>query len=888
MNGPRRNRAPALLGFACAALLSSGAARSAGGPLPRPAPPPLAGLETSSPSFSPSAPLWGRAFGGPDSDGGYLVKAAPDGGYVLWGETSSYGAGREDLLLLKTDATGAVQWARTYGTPVDEFGSILPLEGGGFLLQGSSMDSGQQVQFFMARLAEDGSVQWQKSYGGANSGLAGAVPTADGGFLVSGFNFSFTTLQSSLMMVRLDSAGNILWQKQYSGSGQILGFFHEAPDGTILGSGTTLNLMTQNMDLWAARFDASGNLLWQKTYGGSGMEGGGGLFPLSGGGFILSGTTRSFGAGGSTNGVGDVWLLRLDPNGNILWQKTYGGSQDEFGFVQPVDGGGFFLAADTQSFGAGDHDLWLLRLDNNGGIVWQKTFGGSQKDELASALAQPDGTFLVAAKTESFGHGLDDVWVLKLNSSGAPLFQRAYGGSDDEEAVATRLSGGGLLIVGETKSFGAGNSDLLVLRTDDAGLVGPSCFLVTDTAATGPATSVVPGVSSAVVGSPGLAVGTLSLTSATMNLTVGTPSIGYDDLCASSSTLTASASGAPLSGTAPLEVNFTGSASGGTPPYSYSWDFGDGASSSSQNPAHTYAAAGTYPVSLTVTDSSSDSATDSHLSVEVLAPGCSLTCSAVVPSTAETGQAVSFSGSATASGCSGTPVYDWDFGDGSAHESGSSPTHVYGTAGTYTWTLTVTVSGASPCTQSGTLTVTEPSGGCGISCHATISAPRTAPGEPITFNAIYQHTANCSEPLTLDWDFGDGSPHESGPTVVHTYAAEGSYNWNLRVEEANGYANCVTSGWLNIRSSFVDPPNITSVTKKGNPFRFVVTGSNLQPGIQVYIDGQLWNNALRKSSTKLIIKGGASLKAAVPKETPKPVRFVNPDGGEITVLFYWS
>ncbi|MEW5765066.1 MAG: PKD domain-containing protein [Acidobacteriota bacterium] len=846
---------------------------------------PTALASASSVRLAEAAPLWGKAYGGADSDHGFLVKQTGDGGFLLGGDTASFGAGQQDLLLLKADASGSVVWAKAYGTSGNEFGAILPLQGGGLLAQGTSVDLAQQATFFLVRLGEDGTVQWQKSYGPPGSGLTGALPTSDGGFLLNGFSLSFATLDSSLKMLRLDSSGNILWQKEYTGAGQVTGAFYEAQDGTILGSGTVFNLMTQDADLWAARFDASGNVLWQKTYGGSDLDAGGGLWPVPGGGYILSGTTRSFGAGGSSDGVGDVWLLRLDGDGDILWQKTYGGSQDEWGFVQPLQSGGFLLAADTDSFGAGDHDLWILKLDSDGGILWQRTYGGAGKDELSSAEALDDGGVLLAADTESFGHGLDDVWVLRLDSSGNPLFQRAYGGADREEGIVEALSGGGFFVSGETKSFGAGNSDLLALRLDGNGRIGASCSLISDTSVPGSVTAVAPGTSAAAIGSPGLVLGALALSSATMNLSAASPTPSAAGLCAHSSTLTAAASASPESGTAPLDVAFSASASGGTPPYSYAWTFGDGAASVQQNPLHTYASAGSYPVALTVTDGASDTATDSHLTIQVNAQGCSLACSAVVPATAETGQALTFSGSATAAGCSGSPSYEWDFGDGSAHAFTASPTHAYSAPGTYSWTLTVTTAGASPCTQTGSVTVTDPSGGCVLTCTASVPATATV-WEVVTFNGTVTAT-DCSDTPTVDWDFGDGSAHGTALGVSHSYSTAGSYTWTLTVREGNGGDVCTQTGTLVVGTVAVTPPSVSSISKKGNPFRFVVAGSNFQSGIQVFIEGQPWTQIKWKNSGQVLLKGGASLKAAVPKNTPRAIRFLNPDGGEVTVNFQW-
>jgi len=185
--------------------------------------------------------------------------------------------------------------------------------------------------------------------------------------------------------------------------------------------------------------------------------------------------------------------------------------------------------------------------------------------------------------------------------------------------------------------------------------------------------------------------------------------------------LNATASASPLSGSAPLPVNFTGSATGGTPPYTFDWDFDDGSPhDTTQNPSHTYTAAGTYQVTLTVTDAVSTTAT-AHVTIgvtPVLPQPCSLTCTATAPDSTTLGTAVSFSASAVPSGsCTGAPTYDWDFGDSSAHSSDSDPEHVYEIAGepltgsaetTYIWSFRATVAGQAECRETGSITAKVP------------------------------------------------------------------------------------------------------------------------------------------------------------------------------------
>ncbi len=185
---------------------------------------------------------------------------------------------------------------------------------------------------------------------------------------------------------------------------------------------------------------------------------------------------------------------------------------------------------------------------------------------------------------------------------------------------------------------------------------------------------------------------------------MGTQALTGHDLCSSTAQLTATASAHVTSGPAPLQVQFTGSASGGTPPYTWDWDFGDATKhSSTQSPAHTYEANGTYQVTLTVRDVAGTTATDTHLTIQVTS-SCSISCTATAPASAGTGTTVPFTGTVTPTGCSGTVVTYWSFGDGGSSAL-LSPTHAYAQPGTYTWSFSAMVGAAVPCVKTGTITI---------------------------------------------------------------------------------------------------------------------------------------------------------------------------------------
>jgi PKD repeat protein len=225
---------------------------------------------------------------------------------------------------------------------------------------------------------------------------------------------------------------------------------------------------------------------------------------------------------------------------------------------------------------------------------------------------------------------------------------------------------------------------------------------------------------------------------------------------------------------------------------------------------------------------------------------------------------VGFSASATVSQCAAAPDFTWDFGDGSPQETGANVAHTYALEGTYTWTLAASADGVT-CQRSGSLTVAA----CSLVCSAAAPSLLNT-GQAGAFAAAAQVTAGCGT-LAYAWDFGDGTGStEAGPS--HAYSSPGTRTWTLTVTA--GALACTRTGTLTV----VDPPAIAALAKKTNPFRIVVTGGNLQNGMQVTIGGTPHATVNYKSASKVVLKGSV-LKALVPKGVPTLFRFVNPDGG---------
>ena len=213
--------------------------------------------------------------------------------------------------------------------------------------------------------------------------------------------------------------GGLNWEADYGTSVQ------QTADGGYIIAGYTESFGSGLKDVYLTRTDSEGDILWTKAYGGSGDDYGNSVQQTADGGFIIAGYTMSFGAG-----LNDVYLIRTDANGDLLWSKTIGGSDEDYGYnvVQTSDGG-FIITGETWSFGAGGSDAYLVRTDSSGSVLWTKTFGGSNDDFGNSIQRTADGGYIITGQTSSFGAGGYDVYLIKTNSTGDTLWTKALGES---------------------------------------------------------------------------------------------------------------------------------------------------------------------------------------------------------------------------------------------------------------------------------------------------------------------------------------------------------------------------------------------------------------------------------------------------------------------------
>ncbi len=363
------------------------------------------------------AVTFAKTFGGTGYDNANSVQQTFDGGYILAGTTQSFGAGWDDIFLIKTDANGDVQWAKTYGgTDYDLAYSVQQTSDGGYIVAGETYSFGAGgYDIFLIKTDANGNVQWAKTYGGTDSeGAYSVQQTSDGGYIVAGWTLSFGAGGSDIFLIKADANGNVQWAKTYGGTDSEGAYsVQQTSDGGYILAGYT-GSFSVGFDIFLIKTDANGNVQWAKTYRGTGVDGTTFVQQTSDDGYILAGTTWSFGAG-----MADIFLMKTDANGNIIWAKTYGGTNnDRVRIVQQTSDGGYIVAGFTWSFGAGSYDIFLIKTDANGDVQWAKTYGGWRDDEAYSVQQTSDGGYIVAGTTYSFGAGSYDIFLIKTDANG--------------------------------------------------------------------------------------------------------------------------------------------------------------------------------------------------------------------------------------------------------------------------------------------------------------------------------------------------------------------------------------------------------------------------------------------------------------------------------------
>ncbi len=409
---------------------------------------------------------WVKSFGGTGEDTAQAVIQTSDGGFAVLGYSSStdgdiVGKTTEvnDYWLLKLDAEGNLLWNKTYGGTKDDRGqSVVQTSDGGYAIVGYAMsddgDGSNNEGFhdnWILRLDANGSILWEKSFGfSGHDHSYDVTQTSDGGLFFAGFldvtssggegntgKGSYLTRHGvgEFWGTKLDIDGNLVWRRYFGGTNNDRSFgVLEANDGGLLMAGASesndfdVSNSKGSYDFWVVKVSSTGTLLWESSFGGTGIDKSYDIVKTNDNAYVITGNTFSTDTDISrNNGESDVWLIKIDDNGNLVWEKTFGGTAfDAARGLSTTADGGFVIAGNSKSVDGdlqenkGENDLWIIKTDSAGNLTYQSTFGGSGLDYGFDTLEAEDGSLIIVGETASEDFpglqlkGMTDLVVIKI------------------------------------------------------------------------------------------------------------------------------------------------------------------------------------------------------------------------------------------------------------------------------------------------------------------------------------------------------------------------------------------------------------------------------------------------------------------------------------------
>lgn len=407
-----------------------------------------------------------KTFGGTKNESGNKVIRTNDGGYAVIGYTQSNDGDIEnkidesfDYWLLKFDLNNQLQLSKTYGgNSNDRASDIIQTSDNGFALIGFSFSNDGNVtsnagiqDFWLIKLDTSGDISWEKSFGfsGLDRGIS-IIETNDNGYLLIGEldvtasggegNSKYFTSKGhaggDYWAIKLDSYGNKQWSKFYGGT------FTDTPNDVvqtidnnyiIVGSSDSVDVdITNNKgsyDFWVIKISETGSLIWEKSFGGTEIDKAYGITTTNDGNYLIIGDTRSSDQDVSNNyGAADLWLIKITPNGDLLWDKSLGGSNFDSGSaISKTHDGSFILSGNSRSSNGnlteneGQNDAWIIKIDLNASIEWQKTIGGTEIDFTNDVTQLNGGTYVAVGETSSSNQditenkGFSDLLIITIN-----------------------------------------------------------------------------------------------------------------------------------------------------------------------------------------------------------------------------------------------------------------------------------------------------------------------------------------------------------------------------------------------------------------------------------------------------------------------------------------
>ncbi|MBN2542318.1 T9SS type A sorting domain-containing protein [bacterium] len=309
---------------------------------------------------------------------------------------------------------------------------------------------------------------WEMYYGGIQNDIGYSVlQTSDGGFIVVGSSNSYSPGDHDVYIVKTDGSGGIEWMRDYGeGGNDYASSVLETPEGDFLIVGYTYSSTAGNTDLYLLKVDPDGDTLWTRKYGGAGYDGGNYIFHASDGYYLSIGHTTSRGAGEY-----DIWILKFDSDGDTLWTRTYGDTAYDVGeCAVETPEGDFAVTGYATAPTGGSRDLYIMKIDDAGEFIWGKSYGGDGEEIGYSISQTTDGGYVIGGRTGSFGPAGLNLFLVKTDAVGDTQWVKGFGGDDSDFGVKVCPTwDGGYLLSGYTMSYGAGSTDGYLVRTDENG-----------------------------------------------------------------------------------------------------------------------------------------------------------------------------------------------------------------------------------------------------------------------------------------------------------------------------------------------------------------------------------------------------------------------------------
>ena len=382
----------------------------------------------------------------------------------------------------------AITWDKTFGGSSEDMGfSIIQTENGGYAIAGYAildreerkdtwraklgyieLTEEKRQDIWIIKLDKNGNMEWDEVFGDNEPDIANSIiQTKDGGYAVAGFICTIYSGKQDIWIIKLGENGNKEWEKTFDGDkNDVAHSIIQTKDGGYAIAASTGKKLWGEENCWVIKLNAKGDMEWDNYFGGTNWDEIYSIIQTKDGNFITTGCSWSKG-----EGRGDVRVAKLNKRGDLVWEKTFGGSDnDEAHSIIQTDDEGYAVTGFTVLEDTGDRDFWVIKLDKDGNKVWDRTFGGTSEDWANSIIQNKNGNYMVAGWTKSMGAGKTDVWIVKLDKRGNLIWDKTFGGSENDEAHSIiQTEDGGYAVVGWTKSKGAGNADVWVIKLDENG-----------------------------------------------------------------------------------------------------------------------------------------------------------------------------------------------------------------------------------------------------------------------------------------------------------------------------------------------------------------------------------------------------------------------------------